>query len=264
MDAERFIGLVADAVGGDRKAAERAIGATLATLAERIERGEARQLAAILPPPIAPSLAKDRAEAERFDVDEFLRRVAEREGVDTSTAERHARAVLAVLGQAVPVKELGDVAAQLPQDIRALLPIGPGAEWVTADAFVGRVAERTGLDADGARTAAQAVLETLAERISAGEVEDLRARLPAEFHRPLKQGVALSGGQAQPLPADEFVRRVARREGVPPMVAIEHARAVFTALREAVGDDEMFDVLSELPNDYDAVTAVARRERTSR
>jgi hypothetical protein len=39
---------------------------------------------------------------------------------------------------------------------------------------------------------------------------------------------------------------------------------VFTALREAVGDDELFDVVSELPNDYDAVTAVARRERTIR
>ena len=33
---------------------------------------------------------------------------------------------------------------------------------------------------------------------------------------------------------------------------------------DAVGDDELFDVLSELPNDYDTVTAVAGRERTRR
>ena len=181
-----------------------------------------------------------------------------------TTAERHGRAVLAVLGQTVPAKELDDVGAQLPRDIAALLPGGPDAGRVDADALIRRVGELADLDAGDARRALDAVLETLATRISAGEVEDLRERLPIELHAPLKAGIALSGGQARRLPVDEFVRSIARREGTQPAVAAHHTRAVFRALREAVGDDEMFDVLSELPNDYDAVTAVTRRAGTAR
>jgi uncharacterized protein (DUF2267 family) len=49
---------------------------------------------------------------------------------------------------------------------------------------------------------------------------------------------------------DAFVQRVAEREGVDMARATDDARAVLTTLREAVGDDEFFDVVSELPRDY--------------
>ena len=49
--------------------------------------------------------------AERFDVDEFLRRVAGREGVEIATARRHAEAVLAALARAVGDKEFADLTA---------------------------------------------------------------------------------------------------------------------------------------------------------
>jgi uncharacterized protein (DUF2267 family) len=48
----------------------------------------------------------------------------------------------------------------------------------------------------------------------------------------------------------EFLERIADREGVTLDEARDHARAVFLALRDLVGDDELFDVVVELPSDY--------------
>jgi len=57
-----------------------------------------------LPDELAPWIATT-TNAERFDIDEFLRRVADRQGVEVPTAERDARAVFAVLGHAVSRRE---------------------------------------------------------------------------------------------------------------------------------------------------------------
>lgn len=255
MDYERFIDLVAHALGGDRELAERASRATLQTLAERITAGEARDLAAELPPELAPWLATG-PRAEPFDVDELLRRVAEREGVDMVAAERHARAVLAALGQAVSAGELADLAAQLPEDYAPLLPRGRAVEVLPTGVFLERVAERAGVDVDTAQRATEAVLEALAERIAGGEVDDLIIRLPAALHPPLRRGKQRSGGRATRISLEDFVGRVAEREGVSPAMARDHARAVFLTLREAVGDREFFDVTVQLPDEY--VAALAR------
>jgi uncharacterized protein (DUF2267 family) len=123
MDDDRFVTTVAEFAGTDRDGAERAIGATLQTLAERIAEGEARDLAAELPPRAAAWLATTTP-AEGFDLDEFLRRVAEREGVDDATAERHAHAVFAALGRAVSDDEFDDMMAELPREFDRLLPRG--------------------------------------------------------------------------------------------------------------------------------------------
>jgi uncharacterized protein (DUF2267 family) len=249
MDHERFVSIVQGAAGVTGDDGERAIRATLQTLAERIAAGEARDLAAQLPPEEAPWLATTTG-AERFDVDEFVSRVTQREGTDLATAETHARAVFAALGQAVSQDEIDDLEAELPADYGPLLPRGPEVELLPADTFWQRVAERAGLDAEGARRATEAVLETLAERISGGEVDDLIRRLPIALHAPLKRGREHSGGQARSMTLDDFVRHVSERDGVAPAVARAHARAVFATLREAVGDDELFDVTVQLPDDY--------------
>ena len=49
---------------------------------------------------------------------------------------------------------------------------------------------------------------------------------------------------------DEFLRRVADREGTPPLQARDHARAVLATLRDAVADDEFFDLTVQLPDEY--------------
>src|SRR3954447_12739407 len=104
MDYQRFISTGERGAGLGTEGARRATRATLETLGERISRGEARDLAAQLPPELAPLVATDH-DAEAFDVEEFLRRVAEREEVDLEAAQRHATAVLTALGRAVDAQE---------------------------------------------------------------------------------------------------------------------------------------------------------------
>jgi uncharacterized protein (DUF2267 family) len=250
MDARRFTANVQEAAGIDEERAAHAISATLTTLAERLTAGEARDLAAELPPEIAPWLAATNGGPEAFDLDEFLRRVAEREAVDTASAERDARAVFTALGQAVSADELAVVAAQLPKDFAPLLPRGRHVEQLSARQFMDKVARRAGIDAVAAERATDAVLETLAERIAGGEVDDLVARLPVELHPPLRRGKAAAGPAAQPIPVERFLARVAERAGVTPAEALVHARAVIATLREAVGDDEFFDMTAELGGEY--------------
>lgn len=102
----------------DATAAEDALLATLSVLGERLKGGEARDLAAQLPRELADALPTD-GPGDRFDITEFLRRVAEREEADVSTAiaRQHARIVLDVVLSVVSAGERDDVIAQLPQEI---------------------------------------------------------------------------------------------------------------------------------------------------
>jgi uncharacterized protein (DUF2267 family) len=257
-EEEQFLTTVAQHARLSWEAAERATEATLTTLAERLSAGEARDLAAKLPPEIARWLrAEDQAGG--FGADEFMRRVAEREGTDPATAARHARAVFAALARAVGPREVADMTSELGKGYAPLLAgtddAGEPEPALLAEEFVRRVADRAGIGEDGARRAVEAVLETLGERISGGEVEDLVACLPEEFHEPLRRGNELSNGAARRMSLDAFVRRIAEREGVTPDEAREQARAVFATLREAVPEHEFDDVVAQLPRDYAAVTA---------
>ena len=114
------------------------------------------------------------------------------------------------------------------------------------DEFVDRVAQRAGISdrAEAERTAV-VVLQELCDRITGDEAWDLLAQLPAQ----LKQAVIISPA-ALPLPADEFVDRVASALDVPFDEAKERVRAVFATLREAVSWGELEDVLAQLEPDY--------------
>jgi uncharacterized protein (DUF2267 family) len=134
-----------------------------------------------------------------------------------------------------------------------LLPTGPELDVISTESFIRRVADRAATDEGEARRAIDAVLETLAMRIAAGEVDDLRARLPVEFHPALERGKQLSGGKATRMKLDDFVRRVAELEGISLDRALEHASAVLRTVREAVGEQEFLDVTSQLPAEYEAL-----------
>jgi uncharacterized protein (DUF2267 family) len=253
MDEDEFLRIVQQSARISREEAERATRATLQTLADRIAAGEARDLAEQLPPRLAAWVATTSA-AQRFDLDEFLRRVAEREGVDPERAERDAAAVFAALGRAVSPRELADLAAELPKDFARLLPRGPHVDVLPAQTFVKRVAERAGIEEERARAATAAVLETLAERIAGGEVDDLVSRLPIELHEPLKRGRARTGDHAADVAGGVPGARGRARRRDPRRGPRAHARGPGDAAR-AVGDDEFFDVQAELPGDYAAVLA---------
>lgn len=89
-----------------------------------------------------------------------------------------------------------------------------------------------------------------------GQVEDLERRLPSELQPALERGKA-PRRSARPLSLDRFLAMIAEREGVDRGQAAEHARAVFAALREAVGEKEFHDTTEQLPREY---RALLRRE----
>ena len=105
--------------------AERAIRATLETLRERLAGNEPSNLAAQLPPEIAPHVEGDGGR-ETFSVAEFYKRVAQREGVGHDEAVRHARAVATVVQTAVTGGELDDLRSQLGNEYEELFG-QPGA-----------------------------------------------------------------------------------------------------------------------------------------
>jgi uncharacterized protein (DUF2267 family) len=223
----------------------------LRTLAERITAGEARDIAAFLPPELGRYLEMAPEPAEPFDRATFVRRVADREGVDQETAERHALAVFRALGVAVAPGELRDMAAQLPKDFEDVLQAaGVGRrQALTHDDLVGRVAELAALDRDTARRVTEAALETLAVRISAGEVDDLEDELPGDVHGALERGLTESR-DAVPMSEQEFVVRVAEKAGLDTAEAERDAHAVFLALREALSGKEFSDMAAQLSDDY--------------
>jgi uncharacterized protein (DUF2267 family) len=260
MDYTGFIHTVEEHAAIPRERAEQAVRATLQTLGERISGGEARDVAQQLPDELRPLLHDGDAQA--FGVEEFLERVANREGVPVPTAHRHARAVFRALGHAVPPTELADVASELPKEYDELLdaarpPFPPAfapPDIPPAEEIVDRIAELGGMSRERAWRATDAVLEALADRISGGEVDDLEVRLPSALHAPLERG-RFGSGEARPLPLEEFVQGIADREGVLPDEALAHLRAVLGTLREVVGEKELWDVLSQLPYEFRMVLA---------
>lgn len=116
-----FLELVERAGDLTRKEAQEAVRATLCTLAERITRGEAEDVAVFVPGAYRKLLTSVGEPAERFSVDEFVRRVARREGIDGRTATRHVRAVFTALARTASLDALSNLAAQLSSDFDPLL-----------------------------------------------------------------------------------------------------------------------------------------------
>ncbi|MFI2352772.1 DUF2267 domain-containing protein [Streptomyces sp. NPDC019443] len=116
--------------------------------------------------------------------DEFLARVRERgEYTDQEEAETVTTGVLQVLSQRITPGEAADVAAQLPEPLRAPLT-GDGerqAERFGVEEFRRRVAERIGARPRTAEWDASAVLSTLADAVSGGELNQIISQLPSGY-----------------------------------------------------------------------------------
>jgi uncharacterized protein (DUF2267 family) len=259
MDYQTYLSVLQDSLGTDQETAERATRAVASVLGERVGADEARVLAAQLPSEVAAGLYTAGG-ARSFDAEEFVRQVAEREGTDPETAERHITAVLGAILRALPEREYDHLVSRLSKDYTPLLPKAAVAPTMSARDFVSRVAQRSGIDDASALRVAEAVLQTLAERITAGEVRDLTARLPVLLHGALKRGIAQADPAARKMPPDKFLRRVQKRAGVGPDQAREYIRAVLATVREATRE-EFFDVTVQLPPGYWDLIAVGPAHR---
>ena len=112
--------------------------------------------------------------------------------------------------------------------------------------FIRTVGDRADIpDRFEAEKTSAVVLQTLADRLTGKEANDLLAQLPAA----LKELVVVSPSP-QPISVDEFVQRVADELSVEPDEARRRIRAVFATLREAVTWGELRDVLEEVDPEY--------------
>ena len=115
-----------------RERAAEAAQATLGTLAERLAGGEPHDLASQLPPELAEHVRYDEEQkSDPFSLEEFFRRVAEKEGTDEPDAVYHARVVIEVLQEAVTKGEIDDVRSQLPTEYAPLFEAGSQGEIST-------------------------------------------------------------------------------------------------------------------------------------
>lgn len=104
---------------------------------------------------------------------------------------------------------------------------------------------------DDAARVTTTVFEVLGQRLSGGEADDLAAQLPTELKTPLDRHT----GDAEAFDVDDFLRRVADREGdgTSPEHARAHARAVLTTVARTVSAGEVDNLRSQLPAGYSAL-----------
>lgn len=110
---------------------------------------------------------------------EFYARVRERGGYDTAEeAQRVTSAVLALLGQRLVGGESKDLAAQLPIELQPpLLDTGGSGEGFGVEEFLARAADALGTTEETARWDASAVLSTVAEAVTGGELNQVLTQL---------------------------------------------------------------------------------------
>lgn len=116
------------------------------------------------------------------------------------------------------------------------------------DEFIDAVATRAGVSSEQARTITEATLDTLADRITGGEADDIAQMLPDRLADHMRKPP--SREHANAFGRGEFVQRVSARAGVDSAVAGAGARAVFGTLRDAVTGDEFDDMVAQLPREF--------------
>ncbi|KAB2976813.1 DUF2267 domain-containing protein [Streptomyces sp. SS1-1] len=116
------------------------------------------------------------------------------------------------------------------------------------DGFLAHVRERGEYKDQGeAADVTSAVLEVLAQRISAGEVKDLASQMPGPLGEVLLQATP---EQTRSFGIEEFYRRVAERTNARPRTAQWDASAVLTTVADAVTGGELNQIISQLPSSY--------------
>lgn len=112
--------------------------------------------------------------------------------------------------------------------------------------FYTMVRQQTNLDSiEQIEEPTKAVLRTLGERLSSGEVADLLEFLPDELASALE-----NDAEAETFGPEEFTARVADRADVDESFAERVTRATTDALAEAAPGDEYRDARQQLPQEY--------------
>ncbi|MCW2912800.1 MAG: hypothetical protein JWN52_868 [Actinomycetia bacterium] len=117
MDDREFIRAVAEETNLSHAESADLVRATLETLAHRLSAGEVRHLALHLPEPLRES-ARPQSRQERFDLEEFVRRISDRTGLNLQETRNGVLAVLRTLRAVVGDEVYDHVLSQLPAEFR--------------------------------------------------------------------------------------------------------------------------------------------------
>ncbi|HYZ71420.1 MAG TPA: DUF2267 domain-containing protein [Thermoleophilaceae bacterium] len=111
-----------------------------------------------------------------------MKAVSERSEASRGDAERATESTLATLGERITPEEATDLASQLPGELGVPLrrAIRYPEDFSAAD-FVNRVAERDGIAPNDADKRVRAVLATLGEAVSEGQLEHVLSQLPTDY-----------------------------------------------------------------------------------
>jgi uncharacterized protein (DUF2267 family) len=128
--------------------------------------------------------------------------------------------------------------------------------------FIDAVARRARVPSEEAEDVTRATLETLTDRITAGQASRIAGQLPVELRQHLHKTTSAIGAQiAESFGVDEFVERVAERGGGDLTMADGGMRAVLSTIGEVVSRDELEDLVSQLPKEFwEMIQAGARVE----
>lgn len=113
--------------------------------------------------------------------------------------------------------------------------------------FISKVEEYAGFEStDDATRLTKATLETLGERLSRKERDDLASEIPEELKTYL-----VKRENRDLFTVGEFFQRVEARADCGLPRAVIGARAVIMALREAVSTGELGNIIREFPSEYE-------------
>jgi len=118
-----------------------------------------------------------------MNFDEFVKKVRGRAELSGMEAVNAIRATLMTLGERLYGGEPGHLAAQLPHEFTNYLTIPEADRDYSLEEFYQRVAELDGVDYDLAVRNAKAVIQTVVEAVSVGEIEDVASQLPDEYNQ---------------------------------------------------------------------------------
>ena len=117
---------------------------------------------------------------------EFIAQVQRRANLDTrDEAELAIGAVFVTLAERLAGGEAKDLASQLPPELAIYLqqPFAGAGESFSLDEFFTHVGEREGIDSADAAFHARVVLGLVSEVVTMGEIENVRAQLPADLRQ---------------------------------------------------------------------------------
>lgn len=243
--------------------ARMAIEAVLGTLVGRLTAGEAHQLLVALPASVRPMLARRVHEREgrpvvKLDRAELVARVADALGVAPAHAEQISAAVFSAARAELPLDVQDHVADQLPRDLEDLWRT-PGAAISPTWTKVGAAARRDlEIEIDDhvplppgvtSSAAFSAVMCALAERLSAGEVDDVLLSLPEGIRELVAQCSLHRGERGIVFGRQGLVDRVAEHLAIDQLDALPVITGVFATVKRILPWKEVSDVTSQLPSD---------------